>query len=312
MTKIHFDTDLGSDIDDLCALALLLRRPGAELTGITTVTEDQGRRAGYVKYVLGVAGEEHIPVAAGADVSSYRYRFRPDFLKESDYWPQPIAPFPTPLGEALDLLRQSILQKAIIVAVGPYTNLRLLDTKYPGILCNAVIYLSGGWIYPPRKGFPQWDRRMDYNTQMDVRSATHVLLKSAPTLVPISVTIETSLRGGVVGRLSQSGALGKLIARQAEAFARDKNYEERYGRACEGLPEDFINFQHDSLACAMALGWNAGVEIRTVPLKLELRRGWLHEVVHEGGKTAQTVTKIDADEFNSLWVDTVSSPASSG
>ena len=26
MTKVHLDTDLGGDIDDLCALALLLRR----------------------------------------------------------------------------------------------------------------------------------------------------------------------------------------------------------------------------------------------------------------------------------------------
>jgi inosine-uridine nucleoside N-ribohydrolase len=38
--KIHLDTDLGGDIDDLCALALLLRWPGVEVTGITTVIDD--------------------------------------------------------------------------------------------------------------------------------------------------------------------------------------------------------------------------------------------------------------------------------
>ena len=50
--SIHLDTDLGGDIDDLCALAMLLRWEGVELTGITTVAEAHGRRAGYVRRVL--------------------------------------------------------------------------------------------------------------------------------------------------------------------------------------------------------------------------------------------------------------------
>ncbi|HET6261312.1 MAG TPA: nucleoside hydrolase, partial [Chloroflexia bacterium] len=68
MNKVHLDTDLGGDIDDLCALAMLLRWPGGvHLTGITTVGEISGKRAGYVRYVLGLEGRDDIPVAAGAD-----------------------------------------------------------------------------------------------------------------------------------------------------------------------------------------------------------------------------------------------------
>ena len=66
--SIHFDTDIGGDIDDLDALALLLRRPGVELVGVTTVAENGGRRAGYARYALGLAGRSDVPVAAGADV----------------------------------------------------------------------------------------------------------------------------------------------------------------------------------------------------------------------------------------------------
>lgn len=66
--RIHLDTDIGGDMDDLCALALLLRWPGVEITGITTVTEENGRRAGYVRYVLELEGRGHIPIAAGADL----------------------------------------------------------------------------------------------------------------------------------------------------------------------------------------------------------------------------------------------------
>ena len=67
--KIHLDTDLGSDTDDLCALAMLLGWPSVELTGITTSTDPGGVRAGFVAYALGLAGRTDIPVAAGAEGS---------------------------------------------------------------------------------------------------------------------------------------------------------------------------------------------------------------------------------------------------
>jgi purine nucleosidase len=69
MTKIHLDTDIGSDMDDVCALAVLLKWPDLEITGVTTVSEEQGRWAGYVQYVLDLLGRSDIPCAAGADVS---------------------------------------------------------------------------------------------------------------------------------------------------------------------------------------------------------------------------------------------------
>ncbi|MCI0553911.1 MAG: nucleoside hydrolase, partial [Anaerolineae bacterium] len=73
--KIHLDTDLGGDIDDLCALAMLLRWNDVELTGITTVAEASGRRAGYARRVLELEGRSKVPVAAGADVSQGFYRY---------------------------------------------------------------------------------------------------------------------------------------------------------------------------------------------------------------------------------------------
>jgi len=69
MTKIHLDTDIGGDMDDLCALAMLLKWPDIEITGVTTVAEARGRRAGYVSYVLGIMGRTDIPYAAGAELT---------------------------------------------------------------------------------------------------------------------------------------------------------------------------------------------------------------------------------------------------
>ena len=42
MRKLHLDTDLGGDIDDLCALAMVLNWPAVELVGVTTVSDDGG------------------------------------------------------------------------------------------------------------------------------------------------------------------------------------------------------------------------------------------------------------------------------
>ena len=53
MVKIHIDTDAGGDIDDLCALAMVLAWPDAELVGVTTNSDDGGRRAGYARYAEG-------------------------------------------------------------------------------------------------------------------------------------------------------------------------------------------------------------------------------------------------------------------
>ncbi|MEJ7653747.1 MAG: hypothetical protein WKH64_10640 [Chloroflexia bacterium] len=64
MVKIHLDTDIGGDSDDVCALALLLRLPEVELTGVTTCTEAGGQRAGLTLHTLDVAGRSGIPVAA--------------------------------------------------------------------------------------------------------------------------------------------------------------------------------------------------------------------------------------------------------
>ena len=305
MVKLHLDTDLGGDIDDLCALAMVLYWPDVEHLAVTTVAEHQGKRAGYARYALGLAGRRDVVVAAGADVSLDCYRSRPGLPDEGIYWPEPIPPAPTSLDQALSLLERSIEQGAIIAAIGPYTNLALLEKRSPGILRSAKLYLMGGYVFPPREGFPPWGNNMDYNIQADVHSAQYVIQRSSPTLVPLSVTVETSLRRAYLATLGQSGPLAQLIARQAEAFAGDQNNEARYGQTCKRLPEDTINFQHDPLACAIALGWNEGVEIREIPLRPEIKDGWLCHTINERGKPTRVVTRVNGGQFNEFWFNTL-------
>ena len=78
-----------------------------------------------------------------------------------------------------------------------------------------------------------------------------------------------------------------------------------YGATCPGLPTDFINFHHDPLACAIALGWDVGVNIETVPLKFEVHDTYLYETPDTNGRPTRLVTQIDAQAFNAYWVDVI-------
>src|SRR2546423_13915552 len=101
MMKIHIDTDIVGDPDDLCALAMLLKWPGIRIVGITTVAEDKGRRAGYARYVLKLAGREAVPVKAGADVAGGYFRSEPAYPDEPEWWPEAVLPSPKPVDEGL-------------------------------------------------------------------------------------------------------------------------------------------------------------------------------------------------------------------
>ena len=85
----------------------------------------------------------------------------------------------------------------------------------------------------------------------------------------------------------------------------DEQNEKKFGETCEGLPNDIINFLHDPLACAIALGWEEGVEIHELPLTVEEKDGWLHERIDPSGRLTRVVTKIDGPRFNDFWLNKI-------
>jgi purine nucleosidase len=203
------------------------------------------------------------------------------------------------------MLRKGIEDGAIIIGIGPLTNLSMVEQQHPGILEQARLFLMGGFIYPPRAGYPDWKNEFDFNVQVDVKSAKLVLsnLNPTTTLIPISVTAETALRRSSLERLRASGRLGELIAHQAEVFAQDEKMDAKYGATCANVPRDFVNFQHDPLACAIALGWDDGLVIEEVRIAVEERDGWLWERIDSAGRKMRVVTKVDGARFGEFWVE---------
>lgn len=298
--RIHLDTDLGSDTDDLCALAMLLGWEGCELVGVTTNTDPGGVRAGFTEYALRLAGRDDVPVRAGAE-GSLGGLFVPLALPE--YWPEPIEPRPARPGDALDLLEASARSEATIVAVGPYTNLAMLEAARPGLLARCEVVVMGGHPTPPREGLPQWGVHDDFNVQQDRPAAAIVFERCRPITVPLAVTIEVHLRACHLDRLRRGGPLGRLLADQAERHARD-NARTELGRAFPLLPDDLLNFHYDPLACAVALGWD-GVVIEEIPTHLELRDERLWMAPRQGEPALRVVTAVDGPRLEETWLRAV-------
>ncbi len=303
MKQIHLDTDLGGDTDDLCALAWLLARPDVDLVGVTTCADPDGLRAGLTVYALGLAGRSDIPVTAGAGGSLAGFRVTAGITDPVRYWPEPVAPRPAPPGAALDLLAKNIAAGATLTAIGPFTNLALLETARPGSLARAEVVLMGGHVTPIAPGLPSWGPDMDYNVQQDTLAARIVFEACDPLLVQLPITLQVAIRTAHLPRLREGGPLARLLAHQTALQGADDDMP-ALGRRHDRLPDDLLNFHHDPLACAVAAGWD-GVTVERLPLVTRLTGGVLTFAVDPDGRPTRVVTAVDAERFAHDWLDTV-------
>lgn len=301
--RVHLDTDLGGDTDDACALAMLLGWPGVEVVGITTVADPGGRRAGYVAHCLELADRDDIPLEAGAEASLTTLEVVEPIIDDERYWSTSLKPRPSPPGAALDLLHHSIEQGATVVAIGPFTNLALLEVTRPGSLSRVPVVAVGGWFPCADQGLPDWGPEMDWNVQWDTSAARVVAGVADLTLVPLPVTLKAHLRAADLPRLRASGPFGRLLAAQGEAHGQDWNMA-AIGRGCAGLPDDLLNFQYDPVAVAVALGWS-GTAIEEMRLQPTVTGDVLRFQREPEGRLTRVVVELDGTRFGETWLSAV-------
>ncbi len=300
---VHLDTDLGGDPDDACALAMLLGWREVRVVGITTAIDPDGERAGCVAHCLELAGHPGIPLVAGVSRSLSTGRLARPAVDDERYWPRCPRPAPAPLGAAVELLAESIACGATVIAIGPLTNLALLELSRPGSLERASVVVMGGWVEPPAEGLPAWGPEKDFNVQWDSRAAEIVFAQADLTLVPLPVTLRAHLRARDLPRLRASGPLGELLADQSQARCADAGMEE-LARAHPGLPDDLVNFHYDPLACAVALGWH-GVTLETALLRAVTETYGLRFERDCAGRPIRVVVDVDGDAFAETWIEAV-------
>ena len=194
--KIFLDTDIGDDIDDAYALALILASPELDLVGVSTVFGNARARAQQALTVLKIAGRTEVPVAAGAPGvlsprTSYPFSASQRCLEGTKPLQHcsclPWKDLP-PLSEldGVSLMVKTILEgngDIIPVTIGAMTNLAIALVQEPRVIekIPRIVSMAGVFNQP----FSEW------NIQCDPVAAALVFNSAVPmTVVGLNVTLQ--------------------------------------------------------------------------------------------------------------------------
>ncbi|MGD0733165.1 MAG: nucleoside hydrolase [Terracidiphilus sp.] len=174
------DTDIGDDIDDAFALALVLRSPELQLLGVTTAYGDTEMRARLVDRYLGAVGRSDIPVNAGVE-TPHRYD-----LTQAPYARQsPERKHPDGVRFLLNQIRAHPGQITLI-AIGPLFNIQAAIERDPSTFRKLKrVVIMGGSVYRGYGGTPEAPRPPDaeWNILCDPAGARALLASGVPVFV---------------------------------------------------------------------------------------------------------------------------------
>jgi inosine-uridine nucleoside N-ribohydrolase len=187
---VVLDTDIGTDVDDAFALALVAASPELELRGVTTVSGDAYTRAMIACRLLHAVGHSQVPVAAGlprredpALEGQYQYGLRPSRRRPEN-------------KGAVELLHKTLKAdpgRITLLTIGDLTNVAQLISRHPKSKARIKrIVLMGGSIRVGYQGKPPAER--EWNIRSDVKSAQAVFQSGIPlVVVPLDATVEARL-----------------------------------------------------------------------------------------------------------------------
>jgi purine nucleosidase len=187
--KVILDTDIGDDIDDAFALALVLSSPEFELLGVTTAWGDTQLRARLVERLLCETGTERIPVLAGISTPSNTPLDGAPWAKELPQRPQP---YPPALDFAFEQIRRYPNQITLL-AIAPLTNVgALIDRDAATFRKLKRVVIMGGSIH---RGYgdlgytPDHGPDPEYNIKSDIPSARRLFASGVPIfMMPLDST----------------------------------------------------------------------------------------------------------------------------
>jgi inosine-uridine nucleoside N-ribohydrolase len=240
MTRVVLDTDIGTDIDDTWALAMLLGCPELDLRLVVGSTGDTTYRARIVAGLLAAAGRDDVPVGIGA----------PTVLPVFDG-----GPFQQPQGRfadevALDRYRGTVHadgaqalvdcvmsspEPVTIIAIGPASNVAAALALEPRIAEKARLVGMYGSVQG--NGLAIDDGPIpEYNVVQDVPACRAAF--AAPwevTITPLDTCGSVLLRDDRYARVRDAnGPLMRAVMRNYEEWA------DRMGRELRALPADQV------------------------------------------------------------------------
>lgn len=179
---VILDTDIGSDIDDTWALAMLLRSPELDLKYVTTSTGDTTYRAQIVAKMLEIAGRSDVKIGLGESQALFN---KPQARWVKDY---PLTKYSgmvyeDGIGAMIDLIMKS-QDLVTLIAIGPLPTIAAALQREPRIATKVRFVGMQGSIY---QGYGGSSTPMpEYNVVQDVPAAKSVFTAEwAMTITPL-------------------------------------------------------------------------------------------------------------------------------
>ena len=171
MMRLYVDTDIGSEMSDAAALAVLASASETYLCGVGTVTGDTGFRARAAYKLLSMLGKPEVPVVAGvgggSEIGTWEDGMWDAVAEHSD---------PRSAAELLVQMANRYPYQLTVAAIGPLTNIAAalsLEPRLPKLLRRLVV--MGGMFEPPYvEGFVI-PRGFEYNFCTDSSALQRVL-----------------------------------------------------------------------------------------------------------------------------------------
>jgi purine nucleosidase len=182
--KIILDTDIGGDIDDAFALALVLSSPEFDVLGVTTAWGNTQLRARVADRMLCETGMSDVPVLAGVAAD------QPGAYINQGRWADAIPRPNKPYGSGVDFILDQIHRysnEITLLAIAPMSNVGALIERDPATFRKLKrVVMMGGSIY---RGYgdlgylPNHGPDPEFNIKSDVPSARRLFASGVPLFV---------------------------------------------------------------------------------------------------------------------------------
>lgn len=198
-TPVILDTDIGTDIDDTWALAMLLKSPRLDPKLVVSASGDTEYRARLAARILEGAGRADVPVGVG--IPSEMNGGQPQARPIESY---PLSAYPGAVhADGVDAMIDAILaspERVTLVSIGPLTNVAAALEREPRIASRARLVGMHGSVRIGYRGGSEI--AAEYNVLSDIPACRRALAADwEVTLTPLDTCGLVRLEGAPYRRV---------------------------------------------------------------------------------------------------------------
>ena len=287
---VILDTDIGDDIDDTWALALLLRSPELDLKLVVGDKQKGTYRAKLLARILEIAGRTDVPVGVANGERQGIGRQQP-WVEGYDLNSYPGVVHNDGVQAIIDTIMGSQVPVTLI-AIGPLTNLREALRREPRIAEKARFVGMQGSVFKGYNNRPK--ASPEYNVRADVPACQAVFTAAwKMTITPLDTCGIVRLRGEKYAQVRD--CQDPLVA----ALIENYRIWRKEGKGLPDKREEASSTLYDTVAIYLAFA-NDLCKMETLPIRVT--DGGM-TVVDQGAKKMQVATEWkDLGAFEDLLV----------